>query len=99
MDADAAAGLLGGAERYAGHLALHRHAGAEQRREAANVAQQIADGGGGQVGREIIEKFIQSMASYYLIMCVSVVHCNQCTKSCVPKNGQFSVGVVLFAGL
>ena len=52
MDADAA-GLLRSAERHAAHMALHRHAAAEQRRKAANVARQLADGLHRQVGREI----------------------------------------------
>ncbi len=58
VDADAAAGLLRGAERHAAHMALHRHAAAEQRRKAANVARQLADGLHRQVGREIVKKLV-----------------------------------------
>lgn len=44
VNADTAAGLLRGAEHYAAHMALHRHAAAEQRRKAPDVARQLADG-------------------------------------------------------
>ena len=59
MDADAA-GLLRSAERHAAHMALHRHAAAEQRRKAANVTRQLADGLHRQVGREIVKKLVHT---------------------------------------
>ena len=61
VDANGAGVLLRGAEAHAVHSALHGDAAAEQRREPADVAQQIADDGDGEIRLQIVKKLVHAV--------------------------------------